>query len=216
MADEPNPAGGAPAPPPSDAGSPPPAGAPGAPEVLIGGEAKGSNPPGEGEGKQGQTAKDAPPAAPEKYEFKLPDGVQMDTALLAKVEPILKGKAFSQEEAQQLVDFYTETRTAEVKAQQEAWVNQVNGWAESVRKDPEIGGQNFDATIVAAQQAVAAHGTPGLKEMLAQTGMGSHPEVVRFFAKIGKAMAEDTFHKGGAAGEGPGSIALKFYPGMNP
>lgn len=215
MADEVVPAGGAPAPAPGGAVNPP-EGSKATPEILLGADAKASEVKGDADGKQEQTSKDAPPAVPEKYEFKVPDGVQIDTALLEKVEPILKGKSFSQEEAQQLVDFYTETRTAEVKAQQDAWVNQVNGWAESVRKDPEMGGQNFDATITAAQKAVAALGTPELKAMLHQTGMGSHPEVVRYFAEVGKRMAEDVIHKGGAADQGPASIALKFYPGMNP
>ena len=51
--------------------------------------------------------KDKKAGAPEKYEaFKVPDGVQVDEAALKEFEPMARGLNLSQEQAQQLVDFY--------------------------------------------------------------------------------------------------------------
>jgi hypothetical protein len=37
------------------------------------------------------------------------------------------------------------------------------------------------------------YATEPLKEMLRNTGLGNHPEVVRFFARLGKEAASDNF-----------------------
>jgi hypothetical protein len=55
-------------------------------------------------------------------------------------------------------------------------------------------------------------GTPELKAALEQTGMGNHPELVRLFAKVGKAMGEDSLVAGGKSSGGSGSIVDAFYP----
>lgn len=43
-------------------------------------------------------------------------------------------------------------------------------------------------------------GSPELKQYLNETGLGNHPELVRIFANIGKAMSEDGLVTGNSGG----------------
>ena len=67
-----------------------------------------------------------------------------------------------------------------------------------------------DATLAAGKQALNQFGTPELVNLLNHTGLGSNPEFVRFCAKVGKAMAEDSFHRGGSKSEADGMPSRLF------
>ncbi|QJU41340.1 peptidase [Serratia marcescens] len=133
--------------------------------------------------------KEKKPAAPEKYEFSAPEGQELDANALAVFEPIAKELGLSQEQAQKLVDIYPQIQ----QQQAEAWSKQVADWGEQVKADKEIGGDKFNASVGAAQRALDQFGNPELREYLNASGLGNHPALVRFCAKVGKAMAEDTF-----------------------
>lgn len=154
----------------------------------------------EGQGKE-QTEKDAKPGAPEKYEFKAPDGMDLDPEAVAAFEPLARELNLTQEAAQKLVDIYAGRMSAFNSAQQAQALQQRQGWEESVRSDKELGGHNLDATLAAGKQALNQFGTPELVNLLNHTGLGSNPEFVRFCAKVGKAMAEDSFHRGGSGAD---------------
>ncbi|QPT15226.1 peptidase [Serratia rubidaea] len=132
--------------------------------------------------------KDDKPAAPEKYEFSAPEGQELDANALSVFEPIAKELGLSQEQAQKLVDIYPQLQ----QQQAEAWSKQVADWGEQVKADKEIGGDNFNASVGAAQRALDQFGNPELREYLNASGLGNHPALVRFCAKVGKSMAEDS------------------------
>ncbi|MDX7275493.1 peptidase [Serratia marcescens] len=172
---------------------------------------KGDNPEGEGKQEGSKTAeelaaekeakekadkeaaekaeKEKKPAAPEKYELSAPEGQELDANALAVFEPIAKELGLSQEQAQKLVDIYPQIQ----QQQAEAWSKQVADWGEQVKADKEIGGDKFNASVGAAQRALDQFGNTELREYLNASGLGNHPALVRFCAKVGKAMAEDTF-----------------------
>lgn len=172
---------------------------------------EGENPEGEGKRDGGKTAeelasekdakekgdkeaaekaeKEKKPVAPEKYEFTPPEGQELDANALAVFEPIAKELGLSQEQAQKLVDIYPQIQ----QQQAEAWSKQVSDWGEQVKADKEIGGDKFNASVGAAQRALDQFGNTELREYLNASGLGNHPALVRFCAKVGKAMAEDTF-----------------------
>ncbi|HGE8503701.1 peptidase [Serratia ureilytica] len=172
---------------------------------------EGDNPEGEGKQEGSKTAeelaaekeakekadkeaaekaeKEKKPASPEKYEFTPPEGQELDANALAVFEPIAKELGLSQEQAQKLVDIYPQIQ----QQQAEAWSKQVSDWGEQVKADKEIGGDKFNASVGAAQRALDQFGNTELREYLNASGLGNHPALVRFCAKVGKAMAEDTF-----------------------
>lgn len=145
----------------------------------------------------GQTTEegDKPEGAPEKYELTLPEGVELDSELMAKAEPVLRELNLTNEQASKLAAIIAETRVQDVTAADNAWREQVNAWTTDVKNDQEMGGQNFKPSMIAAQRAITEIGTPELAAALSETGMGNHPEFVRFCARVGKMMGDDKFVK---------------------
>ncbi|EKS6746826.1 TPA: peptidase [Enterobacter cloacae subsp. cloacae] len=139
--------------------------------------------------------------APEKYEFKGGEGVELDTEALKDFEPVARDLNLTNEQAQKLVDAYPKILAGVQQRQAEAWQKQTEGWAETVKADKEIGGDKLTANLSAAQRALDQFGTPELKEYLNATGLGNHPDLVKTFVKIGKAMSEDGMVDGSNQGQ---------------
>lgn len=146
----------------------------------------------EGEGEQAQK-----PVVPEAYAFKdLPEGYAMSEQQLAEVSPLFKELGLTQEQADKLVAFDAKRTLAAEQAGLEQRQGLVTGWEKSLREDAAFGGANFDANVGVAQKALAQFGTPELSTMLKESGLGSHPEVVRLFHRIGQQLAEGQLHSG--------------------
>ncbi|ELW9486317.1 peptidase [Enterobacter hormaechei] len=139
--------------------------------------------------------------APEKYEFTAGEGVELDTEALKDFEPVARDLNLTNEQAQKLVDAYPKILAGVQQRQAEAWQKQTEGWAETVKADKEIGGDKLTANLSAAQRALDQFGTPELKEYLNATGLGNHPDLVKTFVKIGKAMSEDGMVTGKESGQ---------------
>lgn len=144
------------------------------------------------DGKQeGKKDDDKPEGAPEKYEFTAAEGVDLDTEALKDFEPVARELNLTNEQAQKLVDAYPKILAGVQQRQAEAWQAQTEEWAATVKADKEIGGDKLTANLGVAQRALDTFGTPELKEYLNGTGLGNHPELVKAFIKVGKAMSED-------------------------
>ncbi|EPC3803843.1 peptidase [Enterobacter ludwigii] len=139
--------------------------------------------------------------APEKYEFQAGEGVELDAEALKDFEPVARDLNLTNEQAQKLVDAYPKILAGVQQRQAEAWQKQTEGWAETVKADKEIGGDKLTANLSAAQRALDLFGTPELKEYLSATGLGNHPDLVKTFVKIGKAMSEDGMVDGSNQGQ---------------
>lgn len=183
------PAGGTPPPPAAGAaGVPPAAGA--KPGTFLDDAAK---PPAGTEGaKAGEKPADPPPAAA-KLELKLPDSLKADEAFVKSFTELAGTKlGLDSAKAQALVDFYAERTAASEKAGMDAAQAELKGWNDAIVADKELGGANLEATKKHAAAALKAYGTPGFRELLSQTGLGSHPEMVRFVTAVGRAGADDS------------------------
>ncbi|ELO4293843.1 peptidase [Escherichia coli] len=139
--------------------------------------------------------------APEKYEFTAGEGVELDADALKDFEPVARDLNLTNEQAQKLVDAYPKILAGVQQRQAEAWQKQTEVWAETVKADKEIGGDKLTANLSAAQRALDQFGTPELKEYLNATGLGNHPDLVKTFVKIGKAMSEDGMVTGKESGQ---------------
>ena len=129
---------------------------------------------------------------PEKYEFKLPEGMEMDTTLLSEVEPIFKEIGLTQDKAQKVIDAYVaKVLPSYVKQQTATWEAQKASWVESVKADKEIGGDKFNKAVEDANRVLNTLGTPELKKAFNDYGLGNHPEFVRVFARMAANMKED-------------------------
>lgn len=136
----------------------------------------------------------------EYTDFTVPEGVALDADALGEFVPFAKELKLNQEQAQRLVDMGSMIASKMQQSSIENWQKQTSEWAEQTKADKEIGGKEFDANIGMALKAIETFGTPELKTLLDESGIGNHPEIVRFAYKIGKAIGEDrSFVSGSAA-----------------
>ena len=66
-------------------------------------------------------------------------------------------------------------------------------WANQSKSDQEFGGESLDTNLEIAKQALNAFGTDALKSLLSESGLGNHPEIIRFMYRAGKAISEDSY-----------------------
>lgn len=167
---------------------------------------------GQDTGKTDGDGKAAAQGAPEQYaDFALPQGTQVDAAMLSEFTPLAKELGLNQESAQKVIDLYAGKVLPQIAAaQQAAMAQQIEDWGKQARDDKDLGGAAFDANVQTAQKAIARFGSPALKELLDTSGFGNHPEVLRFCLSIGKAISEDGVVLGGQA-QGSRSLEDVFY-----
>ena len=145
----------------------------------------------EGAKAEGEQAK--PEGAPEKYEFKAAEGATLDGAVIGAFSEVAKDLNLTQDAAQKVLDKMAPVLAARQVEQIEAVQT---GWAESAKVDKEFGGDKLQENLGTAKQALEKFGSPELRTLLNDSGMGNHPEVIRAFYRIGKAMSEDSIVTG--------------------
>lgn len=166
----------------------------------------GEKPEGEGTKADG----DKPQGAPESYEFKAPEGSTLDDAVIGQFSEVAKELNLTQDAAQKILDKMAPAMAARQAEQVEAVRA---GWADEARVDKEFGGDKLNENLGTAKRALDQFGTPELRTLLKETGMGNHPEVIRFMYRAGKAISEDGFVPGGRQGA-PTDPAKRMFPNM--
>ena len=143
-----------------------------------------------GEGDQNDGDQKPAQAAPEAYEPFDVEGQQFTEAQLEGFAATAKELGLSQD------DLKAKSRE----------------WASLSEKDPVIGGANFKANVGVANSALKQFATPEFTALLRGSGLGAHPEVVRVFYRIGKAMQQDHGVTGSASAP---AGARRRYPKSN-
>ena len=159
----------------------------------------GEKPQNEGD----KSEADGEKGAPEQYEdFAAPEGVQLDAELVGDLKTIAKELNLSQKDAQRVADLGPKLMQKLQGHQAEAFAQIRQTWADTAKADKEIGGEAFAENLGVAKKALDSFGTPELRTLLNESGIGNHPELIRFMVRAGKAISSDTFVAGerGAAG----------------
>ena len=153
------------------------------------GDGAGNSDEGQGEGDAGGEGTQTPP---DTYaDFNMPEGVQLDESTLAEVNPLFKELELNQDQAQKVVDFYANKIQAGSQKQVEDFNQLMSDWREQSKNDSEFGGDKYDENVKIAQSAITKFGTPELKQLLNDHGVGNHPEMVRFMVNVGRTLPED-------------------------
>ncbi len=164
--------------------------------------------------KPGETTEE-PAGAPAEYAaFELPDGFAADGPVMDEFKAAAKELKLPQGEAQKLASLGAKLVQQTLDQQREAWTAQTAAWVETVKTDPEIGGAQMPERVAVAVKALDRFGTPELKEALNTTGMGNHPEVIRFMHRVGLAIGEDTLVTGAGGGGGDAVSTEDYYAGI--
>lgn len=123
--------------------------------------------------------------------MKFPEGVQVDKAAVETFTKLAGELKLDSAGAQKVVDLYASMASEQNKAAEAQFAAANKAWAETIKKDPEIGGEKLPASLEAARRAVHKFGGPDLAKAIDAMGLGNHPVLVKAFAKVGLAMAED-------------------------
>ena len=131
---------------------------------------------------------------PIQYNFKQEYGFSAEDN--TKLTDVFKKAKLSQEQADILLNAY-HGDIANLGQQfdnelQAAIVNQRNTWANQVKADNELGGQNFANTKLNIGRVMQQFGTPELKNFLNESGLGYNPDFVRFMNKVGTMIGNDS------------------------
>lgn len=141
--------------------------------------------------KTGEEAKkEVKPAAPERYELKLPEGSLLGDTLLEKTASFAKERGFSNEHAQAVVEHTNSVFASLIEEEKKALEAQSEKWVESCRTG-KFGGDAFKENAAAVERLVAAYGSQDFKELVNQTRLGNHPALWEFLASIAQASKED-------------------------
>lgn len=166
----------------------------------------------EEEDKSGDGNGEQKAGAPEEYaEFTVPEGSVIDPKQLGGFHEIAKSMNLDQEQAQALINYESERLSKNAEASASSWERTINSWLNEAKADKDIGGENYDTTVEMGKRALAQFGTPELSSALDDLGIGNHPEIIRFMARVGMELSEDTT----AGGDGPGgepTLAQRLFP----
>ena len=134
------------------------------------------------EAPKAEVVAEAPKAevgAPETYtDFKFPEGVEADPAMVTAFAPVAKEIGLTQAQAQSVFDLQVAGAQSAISTQTKEWADTVAVWKTETEKAEDI-------DVALAKKAVNELGTPELKEALNSLGVGNHPEFVRMYAKVG-------------------------------
>lgn len=146
----------------------------------------------------------------EPYELTAPEGYPMDAGALKAFTEHCRAAGFSKEQA--------EAQLAWMQGNYQRWQEQQaaqrKSWREELRADKEFGGDKYGISVTEAQQGLAEFDKDDkIKTMLRETGYGDHPDVIRIFARVGRALAEDRIH-GQGGGQSMKPLEDRMYPDM--
>lgn len=197
-----------------------PAAEPAAAGSLLGDLAGGDKPADAADpAADGEAAKTDAPPVPEAYEFKMPEGEELDEAAAPMVQELFKELGLPQEKAQEVLNKLLEIDKArqpspeQIQQHYEQQASELNkNWGEECRKLPELGGDNFNKSLETCSQVMVKFASPELRDFLTFSALGSNPEFFKFVHAIGSAMSQDTLEHGGNAGKGPRAPEDRLWP----
>ena len=172
---------------------------------------EGQTPQATGTQAEGSTtaAGAAAPVAPEKYTFTAPEGTEYDPEVLESFSGAAKEAGLSQDAAQKLIEKMAPALVARQVDQIEAIRKE---WGETSAADPEIGGTKLQENLGVIKGALKNFPAgEKLNVLLEETGLGNHPDVLRYLLQVGKAISEDKFVAGTPRGAAKSDVTSVLY-----
>ena len=129
---------------------------------------------------------------------------ELDPEVLTAFGDVAKELNLPQDAAQKVLDKVAPV----IQARQAKAIEQTKvEWATQSKSDSEFGGENLTDNLDVAKASLDTFGTDALKSLLQETGLGNHPEVIRFMYRAGKAISEDSY-----VGNSEGAVGKSNVP----
>lgn len=153
----------------------------------------------------------------------LPEGFQRDEAKMKWLNDFAKEAKLGKESAQKAMDFYCQAMQEQHKGFQEhihelrAKIDREGN--EAIHADPEIGGENFDASATYAEKAIRRFmGQKGeygaIKQLYHDANLRNNPLIFKMLARVGKYISEADPLSGDAGSKERQSTADMFFPDL--
>lgn len=124
-----------------------------------------------------------------EYDMELPEGMTADADLLEEFAGLAKESNLPPAAARKILDLEVKN----VQRQLEAFTRRQSAWRDEIAKDPEFGGIRLETTVSHARRALKTYDPDGtLLPELNRAGYGNHPGIIRFLARVGGRLGEDT------------------------
>jgi hypothetical protein len=201
--------------------------APTPPETPTPAEAKPETQPVKTETEPSLLNKEDPQAAgaPDKYDFRLPEGMELTEDGTKEVDTLFRSLGLNNASGQKLVDFYVQKLNEATEAPYKMWNDYQRQWVDEIKADPEIGKRlpEVRATVARAIDGLGdAKLANEFRQAMDVTGAGNHPAFVRAFWKLAQQVTEGGHVAGRgpspegqkAPGEAPRSAAAALYPNL--
>jgi hypothetical protein len=147
---------------------------------------------------------------PEKYEFKVPEGMTLDQGLVDKISPVLKELKISQAGAQKIADIYAENQKAVADAQAENFKQFLK---ESYDETVKALGVKYKEELAYVAKVRDRFLSPETQEMLDASGLSNNKAFILDLIKLGRLISEDKIATGASeTPAGAKSAAEKLYP----
>lgn len=185
---------------------------------------KKDEPEAKADDAEGKEKAEPKPGVPEKYEFKLPEGMELQEESAKQIDGMFREMGLTQEHGQKLVDFYVEKLNEAVEAPSKFYAEMRKGWVNELKADKEIGGK-LPEVKTGIGRMLNSLGDKALvksfNEAMDLTGAGDHPAFVKLFNKLAERLTEGGHIRSGnpnpAANPtgrptGPGAAAM--YPNL--
>jgi hypothetical protein len=148
-----------------------------------------------------------------QYEFEVDDDEPITDDNLEEIAAYAKEHEMSQEDAQKLVDMQSQALQGFQKKLTADFEKTRDDWKVQSKADQEIGGEQFGENMELAKRVIDKFGSEEFKTAVNDTGFGNHPELLRVFTRIGKAMANDSLVLSGKESVKAKSMEDVFYGG---
>lgn len=173
---------------------------------------------GESEAAEGEGEQES--GVPEEYSFDLPEGMEIDKALADAAAPVFAELGLTQEQASKLTEMYAGVMHQQAESYGAALEQQLTDWKQELITDQSFGGDNFEKNSAAVyefvQKTVPNDIKVDLTDMLTQTGIGSHPSLVKYIHHLSKLMPVGEDNPGGRSTtpQKTMSVEERMYPSM--
>lgn len=151
--------------------------------------------------------------SPQDYIFHFAPETAVDEALVDEFRRFAFEQKMSLENARLMAKFYETYVQNQSKKQSREQAELLQAMCRACEEDGEYGGTGFHDNMRYARAAILRFDDGSLAKILNETGFGSHPEVVRFMYRVGRALAEKDMPSAGRA-KPERSAAELFYPSM--
>jgi hypothetical protein len=149
------------------------------------------------------------------YDFKFEGDVDVDATSLEDLKSLAKDLKLPLDQAQMIADLGQKQAQRWLQAQEQAIQDATAQWVEQVKTDKELGGEALNANLATAKAALNKFGSPELTKLLDESRLGNHPEVIRLFHRVGKAIGDDSLVPGGRTTNRPANPAQRLYDNSN-